>query len=366
MLKCFLVGVGAAGNKAIMTCIDREVCKVEDTMMVNSTSKDFPTDYEGKKIILSSYDTGAGKERSVAKSYAVEAIKQGKFTVDEINKYQTVIVLTSVEGGTGSGSANLIAKFYNQVYGLNAHIIAFAGFQDDVRGLANTVEFMKEVDQNITVQIISNKSFLLEAGNNKFRAEELANVEAAERIKIINGSKFISGRHNIDDTDIAKVSNTVGYMTVEHAYLKRELTDTEECNQFEKQMIYNSKSIKSSNPAAARIAVITNVSDASKDAVSDYSFLKKTYGNPYEIFVQDQWDGEKPYIDIIVSGMKMPIDEIENIYNTYKEETEKVNKGADEFYGEIQNLALDEEDDKFNMIKNKKQGKSIDDFLSNI
>ena len=166
-MKTLLIGIGAAGNKAVMTAINMGVVDVADTIIINSTRKDFPKEYSGNTIVLSGTDTGCGKERSVSKDYTRKAISDGKFNFDNIGDYISVIIATSVEGGTGSGSAPIIAKLFNQVYLRNTHIIAFTGFEDDVRGLSNTVEFFKELDSNIMVQTISNKTYLAQAGNNK-------------------------------------------------------------------------------------------------------------------------------------------------------------------------------------------------------
>ena len=236
-MKTLLIGIGAAGNKAVMTAINMGVVEVEDTIIINSTTKDFPKDYKGKTIVLSGTDTGCGKERSVSKEYTRKAISDGKFNFDNIGDYISVIIATSVEGGTGSGSAPIIAKLFNQVYLRNTHIIAFTGFEDDVRGLSNTVEFFKEIDSNTMVQTISNKTFLAKAGNNKLKAEELANREMAERISVLTGKDFIEGSQNIDDTDILKLSNTHGYMTVEKKNFTKSLETREDFEKVIKNMI---------------------------------------------------------------------------------------------------------------------------------
>ena len=365
-MKTLLIGIGAAGNKAVMTAINMGVVEVEDTIIINSTTKDFPKDYKGKTIVLSGTDTGCGKERSVSKEYARKAISDGKFNFDNIGDYISVIIATSVEGGTGSGSAPIIAKLFNQVYLRNTHIIAFTGFEDDVRGLSNTVEFFKEIDSNTMVQTISNKTFLVKAGNNKLKAEELANREMAERISVLTGKDFIEGSQNIDDTDILKLSNTHGYMTVEKKNFTKSLETREDFEKIIKNMIYNSASIKSKEPCAARLGVVLNINAESEDAI-DYTFtsLKAAYGNPFEFFTQVQWDGKQEYIAFIASGMKMPIDEIEAVYTRYKEQTEKINKNGDEFFSRIAGFGTLAEDDQFNMIKEPTKGTSVADFLSN-
>lgn len=363
-MKTLIIGIGAAGNKAVMTAVQTGIVKEDDAIIINSTSKDFPAEFNGKKIVLSPSDSGCGKERSVAKDYAITSIKSGKLNIEAVNSYTTVIVITSVEGGTGSGSTPIIAKFFNQVYRKNVHIIAFTGFEEDVRGLGNTVEFFQEVDSNLIVQTIRNASFLRYAGNNKFKAEQLANEEMCQRIKILTGQDFIISNQNIDDTDILKVSNTSGYMTVERALIEKPLVDQDAFNKLVKKMIYESKSAKSKDPGAVRIGVILNIDPASEDAI-DYSFssIKEAYGNPYEAFMQKQWDGKFEYVAFIVSGMQMPIDEMKAIYDRYKEQTSKVNKNADAFYKEMQAMQLESEDRKFDMIKPIESGLNVADFM---
>ena len=40
-MKTMLIGIGAAGNKAVLNAVEAGVMKVEDTVIINSTSKIF-------------------------------------------------------------------------------------------------------------------------------------------------------------------------------------------------------------------------------------------------------------------------------------------------------------------------------------
>ena len=366
-MKTLLIGTGAAGNKAVLEAVMEGIVTPQDAIMVNSTSKDFPENFSGQKIIISPSNAGCGKERSIAKDCVLNAIKAGKFNdIKDINSYTTVIICTSVEGGTGSGSAPILAKFFNQVMKKNVHIIAFSGFGDDVRGLGNTVEFFQELDRNIIVQIIQNNNFLAQAKGNKFKAESLANAEMAKRIAILTGKDLIPSSQNIDDTDILKVSNTSGYMTVEHMLLDNPVMDQEDYDRVINKMIYNSKSAKSEG-GCARIGIILNInpeSDSDNGIKNIDEVLKKTYGNPFERFAHTQWDGKQEYIAYIISGMNMPLEEIKAIYDNYKEETSKVNKTSDSFFEEMKSMSISAEDKKFDMIKPVQSGVNMSDFLT--
>lgn len=364
-MNVFLIGIGAAGNKAVLEAVESGIMDIDDTCIINSTSKDFPKKYTGSTIVLSESDTGCGKERTIACEYAKQAIKKGKFNNIDVSDYDTIVIATSVEGGTGSGSSPIIAKFFNQVKGKNIHIVAFTGFEDDVRGLANTVEFFKEITDSITLHTISNAAFLTQAGNNKLKAEELANKELAKKLSVITGQDFIEGTQNIDDTDIYKLANTTAYMVVEKKYFDKSLETVDDFEKIVKNMIYNCKSIVDDNPQAKRLGIILNVSQASIDAI-DYSFdsIKKEYGYPYEFYTQIQYDGKKEYLAYIASGMKMPIDTIKEIYNRYVDQSSKIDKSGDSFFSEVAGLNLCEDDKMFDMFQNKGT-KSIEDFLNN-
>lgn len=368
-MKALLIGTGAAGNKAVLTAIDKGVIPEDQVIFINSTSKDFPAGAKAENcIVLSPQDNGCGKERSTAKEYTLQAIKSQKLNLAEkAEDVDIVVVVTSLEGGTGSGSAPIIAKYTDQMLGKNTHIVGFTGFEEDVRGLQNTIEFFKELDDEFTVQTIRNSEFLREARGNKYRAEELANIELARRIDILLGNGLINSSQNIDSTDIYKVVNTTGYMTVEKAVINGELLSVEDFDKICKNMVLKSKSIKSEDKALSRLGVIINVAEEHEDAIdTTYRVFKEAYGIPYECFTQKQYDGSDEYISFIASGMKMPLDEVKAIHQRYVEETQKVDKKEDTFFSEVGGLKGEAIDSRFNMgtpSNNKKDTISQDDFF---
>jgi hypothetical protein len=370
-MKVMIIGVGASGNKAVLTVIEKGVIKEEDTILVNSTSRDIPDNYDGEVIIISPDNYGCGKEVKVAHQYAKDAIKDGKFQRDNLGEYESIILVTSTEGGTGSGATPVIAQYFASYMKMNTHIIAFTGFEDDVRGMANTLTFFSSLDKNLMIQTISNASFMNECGKNKFRAEQKANEELVKRIRIITGMDFIKSEQNIDSMDIMKLSNTYGYMTAEKVTLRKPLVDQNDFNNYLKHLVMDTHSLKGNNPGSSRVGVILNISESSEDAI-DYTYqgLIESFGKPYEIFLQKQWDGKEEYMGIIISGMNMPIEEIEALHNRYKEETDRVNKSKDTFFDRVKGFSLNEDDGIFDMIKDVRNvalpESSIDDFLDNL
>ena len=365
--KVIAIGLGAAGNKVLYDAIDAGVIEEDDCILINSTSKDFPEKFSGKKIIISPNNAGCGKERNVSKTFLINAIKDNTFDEIDFGPYNTVCLISSVDGGTGSGSTPLLANYIAKVLVKNCHVFAIAGFNEDVRSLANTVEFFKDLDNDIIVHTISNSAFLNEADNNKAIAEKLANKEFINQFKIMSGQNLIPGDQNIDDTDIIKLANTYGYSNIEYKELDKSLGDGNDYDKIIKRMIYESKAIKPDNPCATKIGVILNLNESSQLALADvFSVLKDNFGTPYECFKHIQYDGKKEYIAYIVSGMKLPIEELSKIYDLYLEKTKLINKQKDSFFDTIKEMSILEEDKKFDMIQPVKKGMSTEDFLSNL
>ena len=292
--------------------------EIKDLGLIGGGHTSFAYEKDTGDLVMAWGHMGAGSFEYMKMEDGV--LKKSKepysFNFDNIEDYSTVIFCTSVEGGTGSGATPVLAKFFAEYFGRNTHVIAFTGFEEDVRGLQNTVEFFKNLDQRLMVQAIRNSAFLQLSNNNKFTAEKMANDEMCSRIEILTGQKLIYSDQNIDDTDLLKVANTKGYMTVEHVYFNKPLVDQTDFNSIVKKMIYDSASLRSDNPGAARLGVFINFNPASEDAIDfTYKTIIDAYGKPFETFEHEQWDGKKEYIAIIVSGMQMPINEIEGVYN---------------------------------------------------
>ena len=83
----------------------------------------------------------------------------------------------------------------------------------------------------------------------------------------------------------------------------------------------------------AKNIVILNIKNKTKDAI-DWSFdvLKQRFGETIEFFthVEDVFDDEELFV--VVSGLDMPVEEIEEVYNEFMARIEKVNKGNDDFF----------------------------------
>jgi len=370
-----VIGIGAAGNKAAIELIESNVIPKEDIMLFNSTLKDIPTGYEDIAIQFSQSVNGCGKEREMAKSLILEALQNGTVKVDnlfeeeDIESNNVVIIVNSSEGGTGCGASSVLGQYFIKVlekFNIHVHMVVFTGFEDDCRGLQNTVEYFQELIEDYSVQAISNKKFLAAANGNKMKAEKAANMEFVKRIKLMLGKTTVPSEQNIDDTELYKLISTPGFMTVEYAELDK-IKNVEQFNKTVLEAIDNSKSLEIT-PSVQCLGVILNIHEKTRDSI-DYSFtaIKNRLGDPYDEFPHVQSEEGPEYIAIIASGIKMPIDDIKGVYEKYKTKLERVNTTADSFFNVASDMKI-EGSGMFNMKKKKTASPTVDksNFFSSI
>lgn len=361
----FVIGVGAAGNKAVIRAVELGVIDPLSQVLVNSTEKDIPENYKDTSIIIGNDLKGCGKERSVAKNAMVTYLKENDTFFKIPASTERVIIVTSAEGGTGSGSAPILAKYIRDVVGFNTSVFAFTGFENDVRGLKNTIEFMKDLDEETTVQIVSNKKFLEEANYNYTKAQELANDEFCKRLLVMSGSILEESDQNIDDTDLHKLIDAPGLLDITYTDIENPLKNVEMFDKICSNMVDESKSIDFL-PTASRIGVIFNGKVSSRDSIdSSYKIFKSKYGEPYEVYthLQENKSYKKEFLACIASGIKLPIDAMQKVYDEYLDRTSKISKDKDSFFETIEGFKESEDDKIFDMTNRRTTKSDKDTFF---
>jgi len=367
-MKIKIIGTGACGNKATIDVLKEDVLSNEDVLLLNSTLRDIPEPYRKEAILFEDSPGGCGKETAIGAELAYNSLKgeigeRIEKLVDEST--DLVVVTASSGGGTGAGSLPEIAGYCTQVIGVPVLCFIFTGFEDDGRELQNTIELFQKLNENYTIQAISNKKFLL-GTNNRLKAEKLANDEFVRRIRILTGIDIVDSERNMDEFDLFKSSTTPGFMTMGYIDLPK-LKNEDQFNKALISVIDNDKSLDTEK-SAKRLGVIINLNEESQEFI-DYSFsaIKERLGHPYEIFTHIQYDSEQPeYVSFIASGMKMPMDELNAIYNKYKQESNKVNKGKDDFFEYAAKLRGNDEDAIFDspIKRGRRNTSNKDDFFS--
>lgn len=356
MLKFSIIGTGAAGNKALAGLIESGYPE-EYCCFMNSTKKDIPETYQDKALIFGKGLGGCGKERNLGKSMLLTDLQRETINLDDcipIDDSNAIVIVGSCEGGSGSASIPILAKYYSEVYDKPVIVVLFFGFRDDVRGIQNTIEIVQELSENYTVIGIDNMKFLDITNANRFKAEKAANKKFNEIIKLLMGADILPGEQIIDDTDLFKIISTPGYMVCDAVQLPSRIKTMDEFNTAINNAIYNHHFVDPPKDAGPkRIGLIFNVTSI-EDTI-DYRApqLNALYGDPYELFISLGISKEENEFFYIVSGMRFPIDEINQIYKEYLERSDKVVKSRDTFFDTIAEFRGNGDDAQFDMLGGK-------------
>lgn len=365
LLKAKIICLGGGANKAGIALMNEIPELASSIMLVNTTLKDIPMEYREHAIELQGDYKGCAKERSVARDIMLSNLKSGYFDYPADDADAMTIIVTSAEGGTGSGATPILAKYISSVYKSHIHIFVFTGFNSDVRGLKNTVDLFKELDSDYTVQSISNKKFLDDAHGNTLKAEGLANKEFINSIKILLGGTITESTQNIDESDLLKLVNTPGFMVIEDVNLGK-VKNVDSFNTKLIEAIDDSKYLNV-EPTCKRRGTILNISEKESDYV-DYenSVLTERFGVPYESFSHIQHIHDHNYLQFIISGLKMPIEDIENAYEEFLKASEEVDKSKDDFFDK----QFTTDSPEFDTLRNKESATNIksakDDFFNEL
>lgn len=365
-MKTKLIGIGAAGNKAAIKAIESGVFTKDNVRLMNTTDRDVNHNYDEISIIFGNQRGGCGKERNLAKKLMLAALKDGSVDLSDFieNDDDVVIIVSSSEGGTGCGASTILAKYIDSVLGKNIHLFVFTGFEQDARGLQNTLEYFKDLDEAFTIESISNKKFL-DDSINKADAENKANEEFVKRLRVFLGLDLRESDQNIDETDLYKLSTTAGFMDIEKHELKN-IKNTADLSAIIRETFDYSKSLEYEK-TAKRIGIILNVSERTKNIDPDISVIFNYTGEAFEVYnhIQIANPGETEYIAIIVAGLKLPIEELKVVYDTYIQRTTNIDKTHDNFLDEIGGFDTVEEDSMFN-LKAKKKQKNAESFFDEL
>lgn len=365
-----LIGIGAAGNKAAIAAIENRVIDKSNTLLINSTMKDIPHDYDGEKYCFNGAYGGCGKERKIAKKHILADLKSGSLNLNKFleigvegKQAELVVIVSSTEGGTGSGSAPVLAKWIKGVLHIEAvRCFSFVGFADDVRGLRNTVEYFEELEDMYAIESVDNQKYMDDAGDDKIKAEKLANEDFCVKLSVLMGNMIRESEHNIDQTDHLKVCKTPNFSIVEYKEFGK-LKNKKDFRDMLEDMIDNSKSIDINTPSQVRLAVIVNIDEASTGVLDYKDILKERFGEWGEIYEHIEHETSLPhFFAFITTGNKVPVKEIEQIYESYKERSSRMDTAPDEFYSK--KFQFDEQDERLDLAHDKSSMSAADFFES--
>lgn len=367
MLDLMLFGVGAAGNKAAIEAVETRVINDEYVKLINTTVKDIPEKYKNdpnKVIKFSSMLGGCGKEPIKGEKAMFQAIRSKDIDFSSLlsPKTKAVVLVTSIEGGTGCGATPVIAKYFVAL-NMPVHVFAFVGFQDELRGINNSLKFFKDLPDGVILHTIDNNKFL-DYTNNYSKAEFAANKEFVKQLEVLIGANMVDSDQNIDDTDHYKTIKTAGYMDIHHIDLNgaknMELTNKAIIDSFESMSC-----LEYDNTGCKIIAVIINASEKTQNVIDNkFDVIRRYTGEPIEIFRHIQNDKSDEYMNIIVAGLPYPEKAIVNLGKKYNVFKEKINAETNSLSDIFDNIEFDEYIEETNIPKQRNAEDALAIFAS--
>lgn len=205
-----LIGIGRAGNVLTNEMLQRDKRYVG--FMINSSLSDM-IDLSNYKI-ADNYSfpgvDGSGKSREKAKEFVKKRVQS---IIDKLLKYnqqKNVVIFTSADGGTGSGSSPLIAKALKHACPEKniMLVVVMPKLSENELAISNAIGFWKDLTNLKRNKIINN--FLL-IDNNKRRTYEEINKDAIDCLDKAFSLNTFDTTGTIDQDDSEIINMAEGY-----------------------------------------------------------------------------------------------------------------------------------------------------------
>ena len=211
MLNVGVIGLGNTGNQ--IAALAAEELKIP-AMAINSSEKDLETIANKiPKILISDTEgasKGAGKNRALAKSYLKDSILSiiSKEDVQTfISDLNVLFLVSSTGGGTGSGTALLMANIISSMF-VDTHVIIVGilpVMSEALSAHVNSLEYLNELYGNL-----ENQTYIL------YDNDSLYNIPSYKMMDTIN-------REVVKDIDVLRCTfnYTTKYDSIDEQDMKR-------------------------------------------------------------------------------------------------------------------------------------------------
>lgn len=217
MNNTLVIGTGGCGNKLINTFVELlnsrdELHASYDSVFVNSNKNEMEIldncDLQRNALVING--DGTGRNASKAKqSISLDRVKVMNYFARIIDKYQSAILMTSLDGGFGNGSVDIITKILKQ---LNPDIKIFllgasAKLKSKKISLDNTLSLYTDIKRLIEIEQIDSYMFI---DNDKMDDEEEFNIRTMSLF--LNSLEL--GEEALDSNDSLLVNFAKGYKMI--------------------------------------------------------------------------------------------------------------------------------------------------------
>lgn len=194
--KILLLGLGQCGCNLVNDMINKN--KRYAGVFINSSLGDLANinnKDEANTFIFNGTD-GAGRDRKLAQSFVEKDIMRLSTFLRKYSHFQVVTVMSSLDGGTGSGSLPYVIKTLRQIFRNQA--INLVGvlprLDEDNLKLQNTLDCLAEIER--VMSLVNSIRFI---NNDTRESYKEINNEAIEELDLSYG---ITGKHTEDSIDL--------------------------------------------------------------------------------------------------------------------------------------------------------------------
>ena len=217
MNNTLVIGTGGCGNKLINTFIELlnnrdELHASYDSVFVNSNKNEMEIlrncDLQRNALVINGDGTGRNASKA-KKSIALDKVKVMNYFARIIDKYQSAIIMTSLDGGFGNGSVDIISKILKQ---LNPDIKIFllgasAKLKSKKISLHNTLSLYSDIKELMEIGQIDSYMFI---DNDKMENEDEFNI----RTMSLFLDSLELGEEALDSNDSLLVNFAEGYKII--------------------------------------------------------------------------------------------------------------------------------------------------------
>ena len=204
----FVVGAGGAGNNTI-TRLNEMGIEGATTIAVNTDAQDLFYSQSGKKILLgrqTSKGLGAGGNPSVGEECAEESEDEIR---EELEGADMVFVTCGLGGGTGTGSAPIIAKLSKKLAALTVAVATMPFSAEGIKRRENADQGLEKLQEAAdTVIIIPNDKLLEVAPNLPLNKAFMVSDEILGRA--VKGITELITKKGLVSLDFADIKSIMG------------------------------------------------------------------------------------------------------------------------------------------------------------
>ena len=336
MLTVGVIGLGNTGNQ--IAALAAEELKIP-AMAINSSEKDLETIANKiPKILISDTEgssKGAGKNRSLAKTYLKDSILSiiSKEDVQSfISDLNVLFLVSSTGGGTGSGTALLMANIISSMF-VDTHVIVVGilpVMSEALSSHVNSLEYLNELYGNL-----ENQTYMLYDNDSlynipSYKMMDTINREVVRDIDVLRCTyNYTTKYDSIDEQDMKRLISFPGRIMVTRLEdLKERDLDKSSIEDLLISKIKNTNHVElQRDRKVTATGIIVNLSEqVFNDFDNHIAAVREFIGDPDHDFnhLAINEDRKMPNnVFLIMSGMSQVNDRIQKISDRIEEIEEK-------------------------------------------